>query len=63
VVGFAGTGVEMAKEGARHLVSNIGGVLAKDDVLNSTEACVSHLLVLPRRRTFLGSWALAPRAR
>lgn len=32
---------EMAKEGARHLVSNIGGVLTRDEVLNSTEACVS----------------------
>ena len=28
----------MAKQGASHLVSNIGGVLSKEDVLNSTDA-------------------------
>ena len=37
----------MAKEGARHLVSNIGGVLAKDEVLNSTEAYVSYPFASP----------------
>lgn len=34
----------MVKEGAVHLVSNIGGVLAKEEVLTSTEAYVSCLL-------------------
>lgn len=34
----------MVKEGAAHLVANIGGVLAKEDVLNSTEAYVFFVL-------------------
>lgn len=37
---------DMAKEGARHLVSNIGGVLPKHEVLKSTEEYVSFLLHL-----------------
>ncbi|KAG0614044.1 hypothetical protein M758_6G147300 [Ceratodon purpureus] len=36
--GFWRESAEMAKEGTRHLVSNIGGVLAKEEVLNSTDA-------------------------
>lgn len=38
LVGLRFEEFRMAKQGASHLVSNIGGVLSKEEVLNSTDA-------------------------